>query len=62
MGSAAATEAGHILCFTAMLLALLFDASFPALLYELFFTELSRTSCPVPALLSANLILAGVFG
>lgn len=31
MGSAAATEAGHILCFTAMLLTLLFDASFPAL-------------------------------
>lgn len=44
MGSAAATEAGHIHCFTAMLLALLSDASFPALLYELFFT-----CCPVPA-------------
>jgi hypothetical protein len=61
VGSAAATEAGHILCFTAMLLALLFDASFPALLYELFFT-----GCPVPAvpypLSFANLILAGVFG
>jgi hypothetical protein len=61
VGSAADTEACHIICFSAMLLALLSDVSFPALLYELFFT-----GCPLPAvpypLSFANLILAGVFG
>ena len=61
MGGAAATEAGHIHCFTAMLLALLSDVSFPALLYELFFTGCSLPAVPYQ-LSFANLILAGVFG